>query len=855
MNFRISRAIGPVAVAAAMGVALYLLERDLKLYHYRDLMRQVWVLPHSHLALALLLTAVAYAVLPGYDAIALSYVDHPLPIRRIAFGSFIAYALSHSLGFPLLSGGPVRYRFWSAWGLSTSEIAQAISFAGATFIIGMVAVAGGVLLLEPGSTIDLLHLPVTSLKPLGALCLLLVAGYLILTTTRYKTFRLFEWEFPVPSTRLALAQLGVAVVDWTAAGAVLYVLLPSGYRLAFLPVLGVFLIAQFAGILSHVPGGLGVFEAIVVVLLRPRVPAASILGALLAYRVVYYLLPLVLALTFLIAFEVQRQRDRVAEVATFAGGMVGRWIPAILPQFLSLATFVAGVILIVSGATPALRGRENVLDAVVPLGIIELSHFAASLAGAALIVLAWAIRRRLDAAYSLTIAVLAIGIVASLLKGLDWEEAFALALVLAALLPSRRVFYRKAAITSEPFSNEWIAAVVVVGIVTTWLAFFSYRNIDVTSAIWLQFSGRGDAPRSLRAMIGVLGALMLFAFFRKLRHAEPEPDLPSPRQLDIAARIASSSPETIGNLALLGDKSLLFSESGKSMIMYGVAGRSWVALGDPLGVESERRELAWQFRESADRHGGWPVFYEVSARNLPIYIDLGLTLFKLGEEAMIPLSDFSLDGGNRKALRRTRKDVCKAGATFEMVPADQTHVFLPVLRQVSDEWLSTKRTKEKGFSLGRFDERYLQAFPAALIRVGDAVVAFANVWLGADQTEISVDLMRYTSAAPPGVMEFLLIELILWGKANGYQRFNLGMAPLSGIENRSLAPLWNRVGALLFSRGEPFYNFQGLRQYKEKFDPIWEPRYLASPGGLVLPRILTNVASLISGGLAGVVSR
>src|SRR3982075_4207877 len=303
MKFRVSRAIGPVAIAVVMGAALYLLGRDLKLYHYHDLMRQVWVLPHSHLALALLLTAVAYGVLPGYDAIALSHVDHPPPIRRIAFGSFIAYALSHSLGFPLLSGGPVRYRFWSVWGLSTSEIAQAISFAGATFIIGMVAVAGGVFLLEPRSTIDLLHLPGSTLKPLGAVCLLLVAGYLVLTTTRYKTFRLFEWEFPVPSTRLAIAQLGVAVVDWSAAGAVLYVLLPAGYRLAFLPVLGVFLIAQFAGILSHVPGGLGVFEAIVVLLLSPRVPAASIVGSLIAYRAIYYLLPLVLALACLIAFE------------------------------------------------------------------------------------------------------------------------------------------------------------------------------------------------------------------------------------------------------------------------------------------------------------------------------------------------------------------------------------------------------------------------------------------------------------------------------------------------------------------------------------------------------------------------
>ena len=842
-------------MATSVAIAFYLLARDLQSYHYRDLLRQVWTLPHSHLLLALVLTAVAYAVLPGYDAIALSYVDHPLAARRIALGSFIAYALSHSLGFPLLSGGPVRYRFWSAWGLSTSEIAQAISFAGATFIIGMIAVAGVVFLLEPRSTIELLRLPLSSLKPVGAICLLLVAAYLALAATRKNSLRFFEWDFPVPSIRLALAQLFVAIVDWTAAGAVLFVLLPPGYRLSFLPVLGVFLLAQLVGILSHVPGGLGVFEAVVVLLLKPYVPAASIVGSLLAYRAMYYLLPLVIALTLLIAFEARRKRDRVAEIATIAGEFVGRWLPALLPQLLSVATFVGGVILIVSGATPAIRSRVTALDSVLPLGIIELSHFAASLAGAALVILAWAIKRRLDAAYTLTIATLGIGIVASLLKGLDWEEAFALTLVLLAVLPSRRAFYRKAAITNEPFTNGWIGAVVVVGVVTTWLAFFSYRNVDFTSPVWWEFSGRGDAPRSLRAMIGVLGVLMLFALSRKLRHAAPESEPPSMRQLDLAAQIAARSPETIANLALLGDKSLLFSDSGRSMIMYAVEGRSWVALGDPLGAENERGELAWRFRESVDQHGGWPVFYEVSARHLPIYIDLGLTLFKLGEEAIIPLGEFTLEGGNRKALRRTRKDALKAGATFDMIPAEETRNFLPDLKQISNEWLSSKHTKEKGFSLGRFDERYINCFPTALIRVGDAVVAFANVWIGADKSEISIDLMRYTSVAPPGVMEFLLIELMLWGQQNGYQRFNLGMAPLSGIENRSLAPLWNRVGALLFSRGEPFYNFQGLRQYKEKFDPIWEPRYLASPGGLVLPRILTNVAALISGGLAGVVTK
>jgi len=115
--------------------------------------------------------------------------------------------------------------------------------------------------------------------------------------------------------------------------------------------------------------------------------------------------------------------------------------------------------------------------------------------------------------------------------------------------------------------------------------------------------------------------------------------------------------------------------------------------------------------------------------------------------------------------------------------------------------------------------------------------------------------MRYLEESPHGIMEYLFIQLILWGKKEGYHWFNLGMAPLSGLESLELAPLWNRLGAFVFTHGEHFYNFQGLRQYKEKFHPEWSPKYLACPGGMALPRIFTNLGSLISGGVKGVVSK
>jgi phosphatidylglycerol lysyltransferase len=169
--------------------------------------------------------------------------------------------------------------------------------------------------------------------------------------------------------------------------------------------------------------------------------------------------------------------------------------------------------------------------------------------------------------------------------------------------------------------------------------------------------------------------------------------------------------------------------------------------------------------------------------------------------------------------------------------------------------LNEKNTKEKKFSLGFLKEDYLKQFPAGTVEKDGKILAFTNIFLGAEKEELSADLMRFLPEAPNGVMDYLFIELMLWGKREGYEWFNLGMAPLSGLENDVLAPIWNRLGTFIFRHGEHFYNFQGLREYKEKFDPKWEARYLASPGGLALPRILINIASLISGGLKGVVAK
>lgn len=275
-------------------------------------------------------------------------------------------------------------------------------------------------------------------------------------------------------------------------------------------------------------------------------------------------------------------------------------------------------------------------------------------------------------------------------------------------------------------------------------------------------------------------------------------------------------------------------------------------MGDPVGSRQEQEELIWQFREFCHAQGGWPVFYQVRSDMLPCYLDQGLSLLKLGEEGRVFLPDFSLEGSRFKEERHILRRLEGEGNEFEIVPTEAVPSVLPQLRRISDEWLAAKNTREKRFSLGRFDEEYLRHFPHAVVRHGSEILAFATLWAGAEREEMSIDLMRYSGNAPKGVMDFLFLHLILLAKDSGYRWFNLGMAPLAGFERRSLAPLWSRMGAFIFEHAEHFYNFQGVRRYKAKFNPIWEPCYLASPSGLAMPRILANVSTLIAGGTTGV---
>lgn len=831
--------------------AAFAVRHEIKIYHWQDVRQALQHFPVTLMAACGAVTLLSYVALSFYDYLALEYAGEKLSYRRVLFTSFLSYAFSNNVGHAWLSGGSLRYRLYSGWGISGISIAKVVLFCTMSYFLGALTLMVGGYVFSPD------HVALAGRLSAGWVRTIIAAGSALLVAWWWgvafyrRPITVKGFSLSIPQFSLALRQLAAALLDLMMASLAMYLPLSHFTNMPFGDFIVLYIFAQLAGLISMVPGGFGVFEGSFILLASGHYAPAHLIAALIIYRTIYYFMPLLLAGLMLALYELRI--DQIIRRPLVATAL--KVIESAVPQILSGLLMLGGGILLFSGATPALKDRLGWLAYVIPLPIMELSHLLASVAGVALLLLAQAVRQRLDTAYFATIAMLVLGIIASLGKGLDYEEALILGAMLALVIPVRRVFYRKSALLQLQLPPHWmvLAAAVVLG--STWLGFFAYRHVEYSNMLWWQFALHGDASRFLRSLVAILIVITGLTGYRLLTRTASSLALPSAAELDQAEAVVRQSNETMSWLALTGDKYLLWSQSGRSFLMFAVTRQNWVVMGDPVGIAEEHEELAWRLRTLADQHNAKVCFYQVGMAHLPLYLDLGLTLIKLGEEARVPLSTFSLEGKRHAGLRQTFNKLQRDGLSFEILPRGQVDGILPELQAISAHWMEDKKTREKRFSLGFFNPDYLRRGTIALVRKEGRVVAFANLWEQDNRNELSMDMMRYEAEMENGLMDYLVVSLLLWGQKQGYQWFNLGMAPLSGLERHPLAPLWNKIGNTVFRFGQEFYNFEGLYQYKKKFDPVWQARYLAAPAGLSMASALLSVTALISGGVKGVFTK
>jgi phosphatidylglycerol lysyltransferase len=837
-----------LAVLAAGGV-LVLLNSDLaRTIDYQALIHATRRMPLVAVGWALVATAASFAAVIARDASGLQYIAARVPWRAVAVAAFCGTSLGNVVGFGSLTGGAVRSRIYGALGVKPAAIARLILFIAGSFGIGLAGFASVTALAEAGPVAHFLGWSPPLLRIVAAL--VLGATLLILRFGLRGTIRIGSFELAAPPRRLVAIQLLLTGVRLTGAAAALWVLmppLPETAPIDFLSFAAIFAVATALGVASNVPGGLGVFEAVVIAAFGGRVAPDRIAAALLAFRGIYFLLPLVISAVLLAAFEIRL----AARGGNVPGDPVGRTAARLSPVFLGVMTFAAGVMLVVSGATPVFGSRLAILAVRLPLWFVESSNFFGSLVGVVFLFVARGLFNRRDGAWWLALGLAIASLGLSLAKGLAYSEAGFLTILVFLLLATRRQFNMPASMLGQPFAFGWFVAIAVILAASIGLLLFAFQDVSFSRRdLWWQFEFDAQAPRALRAIVGasVLGAGI--ALWQLLRPPRGYAELPDPTELARAATIIRTQSRSDALLAMMADKSMIFSANDRAFLMFGQRGRSWIALFDPVGPREEWPALIGRLVELAHAHGGRAAFYQVRPESLPFYLDAGLSVMKLGEEARVDLAAFNLQGSRGANLRYAVKRGERDGLSFELLDCAPSAAAIAELEGISNDWLGLRRrrggTAERGFSVAVFDPAYVAAQQVAVVRQNGAAVAFATVMHTALHDEASIGLMRHRRMASPYAMEYLFTQLLLAFKDLGYRAFSLGMAPLAGVERGPLSSRWHWIGALIWRHGNPIYNFQGLRVFKGKFHPAWEPRYLAASGTLGPFVALLDVAGLIA---------
>jgi uncharacterized membrane protein YbhN (UPF0104 family) len=430
--------------------ALAVLHRAIGRFDIHAVIQAARSYPGERLVSALLLAVCSYMALSGFDWLALRHIRRPLPIGWTVLISFVSHAVSHNAGFAVLTGGSVRLRMYSTFGLSMGEVGGVIAFAGLTFALGTMVLAGGAFVIEADKVAHLLHLPPTAVAGVGWAAVAVLAAYLSWTGVAGRPLALGVWRFATPSLSVSLGQIAVAGLDLALVAGALYLLLPLGGEVSYPAFIGLYVVATLAGIISHVPGGLGVFEGALILLL-PEAPPDAVLAALLVFRVFYNLAPLLLAALILAVFELLQRRKRAAEPPA--------WLEALGPALGSVLAFGAGAVLLMTGAVE----RRPSLPAI----IAEPAHLTSAAAGAVLLAAAWGLARQVHGVWRIAMATLAAGALLALLRGPDWTTAAILAGATGALAAAAPLFHRPG--NPEPLPLGWLGAGVAVVVAALWL--------------------------------------------------------------------------------------------------------------------------------------------------------------------------------------------------------------------------------------------------------------------------------------------------------------------------------------------------------------------------------------------------
>lgn len=573
-----------LGVALLVG-AIYAVQKEFRHLRLEDVATALDAIPRRSLVLSFLWTIVSYFVLTFYDRLGTIYAGHKVAYSRVAFASFCAYALSHNLGFSALSGAAVRYRLYAHWGMTPGQIARTVAFCSLTFGLGGMVLGGTILFLEPQSIPffgDVL--PPWALRAVGAGLWAIVGAYVTLARV-VGTLRIFGHEITLPGLRMAVVQVLLATVDVAITASIFYTLLPAdhiaGTTLTYLVFLGIYVASYTAGLAANLPGGIGVFDTAILFGLERYLPAPDILGAIVVFRLYYYVIPLFLAGSLFAGNEILLRGGTLMKWAGTGRGMqaMARWSePDFSVAAATGAVVLSGIMLLGVGVVSP-RTDFSWLDPDYADFATQAGQFIPSLIGAGLVVLAIGLSHRVTLAWGATLVLLVAGAAFSTAQGGHLWIAGVLVLTILLIAPFRASFYRHARLLAGPLEPSTALSLLSLVVCLLALAAFRQHLRLLPNNAWWKVVLSPDVPNSLRVSVALTVALALVAIWRLVR-----PGRVQWHPWDAEARLRMAR---FGPLPPTGADGIVWGEAEHAGIAFRRCGRVLLGLGDPAGSEAD----------------------------------------------------------------------------------------------------------------------------------------------------------------------------------------------------------------------------------------------------------------------------
>lgn len=769
-------------------------------------------LPRFKLILMAVIGFVAILPMLGYDIIFHRMLKRPIKTSYLLETSWITNTINNLTGF----GGFVSVGFRSAFYGGKKEGPEFLHALSKVFLFLMSGLSFysllSFLLVSFGQGSPYLHQYWPLLLGGG-----LYFPVIILVTHLKKTGILGGMPL-----KTAIALMAVSILEWTG---VLASFLSIAYFLdihvPYLQVIPLVIAASVFGVITMLPGEIGSFDVMMFMGLATfGIPRETIAVWILLFRLFYYILPFLLGI-LLFAKNLSGRFNQRFE------GLPRDLAEELAHKILVFLLYSGGIILALSGTIPRAFTELSFLRQFNPFTYHLLSKSILLILGYFLILMGRGVSARVKRTYPFAILFITLSLAYTILLDFSLGAVLYFGILLLIMLFSKQELFRKQLVYS------WEMRLVdffILGFLTLLYIFIGVYNRPDHPLHRHRLPTFFVFPSERLWLIGFIGILIVAFFMILLIHylEQPRKKIAMPYDENrITNLLMTQGGNTDSQLVFLGDKDTYFyrqDDVDLVLFQYRIKNDKLIIMGNPAGDASYFEPAIEELIDVANRQGYKLVFYEVTEELVMILHNFGYDFFKMGEAAEVNLLDFSLTGKKRKAERALMNRFNREEYSFEIVQPPFDSQLLTRLKEISDEWLAGR--SEKGFSMGFFNESYLKREPIALVKnSAGTIVAFANLIPSYESKKASVDLMRYDKTVVSGIMDYLFIQLFEYLKAEGYEKFDLGMAPLANVGTTRHSFFQERIAYLIFHFGSRFYSFQGLREYKDKYASAWIPKY------------------------------